>query len=192
RNNGITLGVSGPDRTMFVTPEPNQTGTATVTLTVTDPQGATATATFVVDVSNPPTLSPVGNVTIPQDSSSGPIAFTVGDIETPAGSLTVAASSSNSTLLPLSGIVLGGSGANRTVTVAPAAGQIGSSVVTLTVTDGGGLTATDTFVVSVTNTPPTISDVTDRVIHVGGSTGAIPITVGDFETPADNLTVTCS
>src|SRR5258708_24531043 len=65
-----------------------------------------------------------------------PIDFTVGDVETPAASLTVSGGSSNQTLMPDANIVLGGTGANRTVTLTPAAGQAGTATITLTVSDG--------------------------------------------------------
>ncbi len=58
--------------------------------------------------------------------------------------------SSNPALVSASGIVLGGSGADRTVMVTPKKYRTGTAVITLTVTDAGGLTATDTFVVTVT------------------------------------------
>src|SRR4029077_8977835 len=47
KNASITLGGSGNNRTIFVTPEPNQIGSATVTVTVTDPLGGTASKSFV-------------------------------------------------------------------------------------------------------------------------------------------------
>ena len=81
---------------------------------------------------------------------AGPIAFTVGDVDTAAASLTLAGVSSNPALLPDANIVFGGSGANRTVTLTPLAGQIGISTVTVTVTDGA-LSATDTLVLTVTS-----------------------------------------
>ena len=67
--------------------------------------------------------------------------FTVSDVETDAASLLVTASSSDQTLLPDGNIVLGGSGANRTVMLTPAADANGSAVVTLTVTDADSGTA---------------------------------------------------
>src|SRR5262249_27902582 len=88
------------------------------------------------------------------NGNTGALSFTVGDAETPVGSLTLSGGSSNTTLVPLSGIVFGGSGANRTVTVTPATGQSGTATITLTVQDGGGLTASDTFVLTVTVPPP--------------------------------------
>src|SRR5260370_40142027 len=60
------------------------------------------------------------DVTISTTSGTavGPINFTVGDVETPAGSLTVSGGSSNQTLVPDGNIVLGGTGGKRTVTLA--------------------------------------------------------------------------
>ena len=127
---------------------------------MTDGRGLTATDTFVLAVSpppppnTPPTISDVRDRSVPQDGTTGTVPFTVGDTETPAGSLVVTASSSNPTLVPMAGVALGGTGTNRTVTVTPTAGQAGTVTITLTVQDGGGLTATDTFTLTVVAPPP--------------------------------------
>ena len=116
--------------------------------------------------------------------------FKVKDSE--GGTLTITAASSNTTLVPVNNIVLGGSGANRTVTITPASGQTGSSTITLTVTDAGGLTDTDTFVLTVSaNTAPTISDIANQTMTTGTTLGPIAFTIGDAET-AGALTVTAT
>lgn len=97
---------------------------------------------------NAPTVSNIANRYIYAGGSTGAVPFTVGDIETAAGSLAVSVSSSNTTLAPVSGITLGGSGAARTISVTPASGRTGSATITVTVSDGS-LTTTDTFVVTV-------------------------------------------
>lgn len=74
----------------------------------------------VASVNNLPTISDVTNKSKPEDVPVGPINFTIGDVEAPASSLVVTATSSNQTLVPNANIILGGSGANRTVTRAPA------------------------------------------------------------------------
>jgi hypothetical protein len=102
----------------------------------------------------PPTISDVTDRLVVSGQSTGDVPFTVGDAETAAGSLSVSAASSNPALVPAGSIVLGGSGANRTVSVTPTAGQSGTATITLTVTDGGGLTAGDTFLLTVTVPPP--------------------------------------
>jgi hypothetical protein len=152
-NANIVLGGSGANRTVTITPAANQSGTATITLTASD--GAlTATDTFtltVTAVNDAPTISNITDRSIAVNSNTGAIGVTIGDIETAATSLTLTRASSNPTLVPLSGIVLGGTGASRTVTVTPAANQLGSSTITVTVSDGT-LTTSDTFLVTVTGT----------------------------------------
>lgn len=124
----------------------------------------------------PPTISDVGSLAIDEDSSTPALPFTVGDTETPAASLVVTASSSNTTLIPNqpANLQLAGSGANRTITVTPAQDAVGSSVITLTVTDGGGATATDTFTVTVNqvNDPPSLTLGPNQVLPSGSSSGA--------------------
>jgi hypothetical protein len=75
-------------------------------------------------------------------TSTPAIPFTVSDVETPAASLTVSANSDNPAVVPLSGIVFGGSGGNRTVTVTPTAGQTGVVNITINVSDGTDTTST--------------------------------------------------
>ncbi len=147
----IVLGGSGANRTVTVTPASNQSGSATITLTVSD-GSLTASSSFVLTVTTPntaPTISDVADTSIAENSPTGPLSFTVGDAQTSAGGLTVTRASSNTSLVPAANIVLGGSGANRTVTVTPASNQSGSATITLTVSDGS-LTASSSFVLTVT------------------------------------------
>ena len=94
---------------------------------------------------SPPTISDILNRLITSSTSTGVIPFTVGDAQTAAASLTVSATSSNTTLLPNAGITLGGSGASRTISLTPALGQFGITTVSVTVTDASGLQVRDTF-----------------------------------------------
>ena len=105
---------------------------------------------LVVRQDTVPTITAPADQSLTISTSSSPLAATVDDTGTAVADLTLTATSSNLTLLPLSGIVLGGSGANRTVTLSPVAGQTGTAVVTLTVRDGE-LTAQDSFSVTVTD-----------------------------------------
>ncbi|OJH40481.1 hypothetical protein [Cystobacter ferrugineus] len=102
-------------------------------------------------INDTPTLSSVANQSITAGSSTGDLAFTVGDVETAADRLTITATSSNTDLVPNgpSNLVLGGSGSSRTLNVVPAAGASGSTTITLSVSDGSATTST-TFVVDVT------------------------------------------
>ena len=191
----LALGGSGAARTVTVTPVANQSGTATITLTVSDGQAPASTSFLltVLPVNDPPTITGIANQTIPVGGVVGPLAFTVGDLETAAGSLTVSGSSSNPTLVPDPNITLGGSGTARTVTVTPAAGQTGVATISLAVSDGL-LSASTSFQLTVTavNTPPTITSLGNQVTNEDTATGALGFTVGDAETAPGSLTVTAS
>ncbi|MSR55948.1 MAG: tandem-95 repeat protein [Gemmataceae bacterium] len=84
-----------------------------------------------------------------EDVSSGSINFTVNDPQSALADLVVTASSSNQTLVPNANITLGGTVGNRTISILPIANLFGSTTITVTVEDTGGLTASDTFVLTV-------------------------------------------
>jgi hypothetical protein len=131
-------------------------------LTVTNPDGQIATSgsgilTIVGSGTNhPPTLSHFENQEINEDTALPGLAFSVGDPETPAGSLSLSASSSNTNLIPISNIIFGGSDSNRTVTVLPGLDQNGTALITITVTDSQGASASESFILKVNpvNDPP--------------------------------------
>ena len=141
---------------------------------------------------NPPTITAISNVTMRVDTTTNNLPFVVGDVETAAGLLTLNKGSSNPTLVPTSGIVFGGSGSNRTVSITPAAGQIGFSLITVGVVDEGGKSNNVNFTVTVlpTNTPPSVSIIANQTAVSGVPTAAIPFTISDLETASSSLTVT--
>ncbi|HEV8293665.1 MAG TPA: DUF1800 family protein, partial [Tepidisphaeraceae bacterium] len=96
----------------------------------------------------PPTISNIPDQNTAMDTATPPIGFAVGDAETAADALGVSATSSDQTLIADSGISIGGSGASRTIAVAPLTGKTGNAIITVTVSDGI-LSTIDTFVVSV-------------------------------------------
>lgn len=95
-----------------------------------------------------PTISSVTDKVTVENTPVGPIAFTIGDVQTSAAALTLQAVSFNTNLLPTANITFGGSGANRTVTLTPAPEQFGSTAVLLLVGDGTNQTA-ETFMLRV-------------------------------------------
>ena len=110
-----------------------------------------------------PTISAVANQTIDENTALGPITFTIGDVESGAGSLVVTATSSNTALVPNAIIVLGGPGSSRTISLTPApnansSANGGPTTITLSVSDGGNVTTT-TFTVTVqsVNNAPTLT-----------------------------------
>jgi hypothetical protein len=96
-----------------------------------------------------PTISSLGNLTIAPNTTTGPIPFTIGGAS--IVTLTVSGASSNPSLVPNANIVFGGSGTSRTVTITPLANQTGVAIITVTVTDSSGLTASDNFTLTVSS-----------------------------------------
>ncbi len=104
-----------------------------------------------------PTISSVTDKSANENIPVGPITFTIGDAQTAATSLTVQAVSLNTNLLPAANVVLGGSGASRTVTLTPATNQSGLAAVLLLVSDGTNQTPeTFTLYVAPVNNPPSV------------------------------------
>jgi hypothetical protein len=150
--------VSG-DRLFTAAPRTQGAGSRTIRVTVFDALGLSTERAFTLAVvpdnsgNTPPTISPVSDQTVAPDGEPiGPLAFTIGDAQTPAAQLVVAVQSSNSAIVSNNSIDLAGSGAARTVTIHPAFGATGAAIITLTVTDAGGLTTQRTFLVTVSST----------------------------------------
>jgi hypothetical protein len=194
-------------RRVLLKPNANATGETEISIRVTDtgfagPPVLVAETTevkfkvVVGAVNASPTITAIANITIPKNTSTPGLSFTINDRETPVGSLvlTPTAVSQPADLIPPNGIVFSGTGANRSVVITPALNKAGSSVITITVTDGNGLTASTTFTLTVTdvNTAPSISEIANQVTNEDTDTAIIPFTVGDGETPAGSLIVTAT
>lgn len=100
----------------------------------------------------PPTITSIADQTVANGQPTPALAFTIGDIHTPAAALEVTATSSNTALVPTDRIVLGGSGADRTISVSPVAGQSGSATITIQVQDAS-LVGSTSFRVAVQAMP---------------------------------------
>ncbi|MBK7999042.1 MAG: hypothetical protein IPK15_10095 [Verrucomicrobia bacterium] len=136
----------------------------------------------------PPSISGIANQSTPENTSTAPIAFTVGDPETNAVDLTVTGSSSNQDVIPNANIVFGGSESNRTVTLTPAPNQSGVATITVTVSDGTASSSTSfPITVGTFNSPPSISSIANQSTVQNTSTPAIGFVVDDAQTNADSL-----
>lgn len=189
---GIVFGGTGGNRSITLTPLPERSGTSFITVTVSDGLlSASDSFLFTVISSNdPPTITAIADRSIAEDSNTGPIPFVIGDVETPAGQLALSVTSSNLVLVPLGNIILGGANSNRTVTVTPASGLSGSSLITVRVNDGLA-SAVESFLVTVNpiNDPPSIVPIADQFMFEDTVLGPLALTLSDPETPAAQLSI---
>jgi len=152
--NNIVFSGFGANRFVTVTPASSLSGTVTITVTVNDgPNEVSDSFELTVGGSNtPPTISGLVDQVTPEGTPTVTNAFTIGDANTPAGSLTLSGWAANPALVPPNSFTFGGSGPNRTVSVIPAAGQTGSTTITIAVSDGQ-LSASNSFNLTVTVSP---------------------------------------
>lgn len=186
---------------------PNSNGTVTYrhdnsetisdsfTYTIKDNEGGTSNAATVSitikPVNDNPTVSNISNQTTRENIPVGPIDFVIGDVETPANSLNVSATSSNQALVPNASIVLGGSGANRTITLQPIPNQGGTTTITIIVSDPGGGVGRDTFlltVVSINTAPVAINDFFS--VNSNSIGNILNVLSNDSDPDGNNLTIT--
>jgi hypothetical protein len=112
----------------------------------------------VMDVNEPPTITAIGTQTILEDGSTGALLFTVGDPETSASSLVVQATSSNPGSILDGNLMLSGAGSIRSLVATPIANGNGTTIITVTVSDGT-LSTSQQFQITVTavDDPPVIT-----------------------------------
>ena len=130
----LTLNANGA---FTYTPAANYNGPDTFTYRASDgsltSDPATVTIT-VTPVNDAPTLAVAPGGTCGSNDRSGTINLTVGDVD--GGTLTLSATSSNTTLVPNGNVVFDGSGSTRTMTATTVAGGTGTATLTIKVSDG--------------------------------------------------------
>lgn len=185
---GISFSGTGASRTMTITPVTNQSGSATITLTVGDSAAGITTTNFTITV-NPvndlPILPAIAGRILNEDTPSAPIPIFVRDLETVPGALVLTGASANQSLIPNTNLLFGGSGSNRVLVIKPADLQIGSTLITVTLTDqnGGSVSTNFNVTVNAVDDTPRISTIPDVTIPPNSSTGPLPFTISDEETP---------
>jgi len=134
----VTFTGTAMKRALSITPTANQSGNAVLQLRVSD-GSAVATQAFsltVTAVNDAPTISRIADQSIVEGGVLPPIQFTIGDVETPAASLIVSASSSNTNLIANEALTVAGTGALRTISGKPVPGKSGTAAITMTLSDG--------------------------------------------------------
>lgn len=136
--------------TLTGTPGADDVGSNKVTIRITDGKTTVSqTFTITVDTSNAaPTIASIPNQTTAQATPLGPIAFSVGDPDNDPSTLSITANTSDPELVSVAGVVLAGTGTQRTATITPVPNRTGSVTITLTVSDGSK-TASTSFVLTI-------------------------------------------
>jgi len=155
-----SLANAGGNHSVTIVPPAEASGSCTLTIGVSDGalEASDAFTVTVVPVNDAPTLSapPATDIqpaSATEGASTGPLAFTVGDVETAAAALTVTATSSTPQCTATLGAVSGDGGTrNVTVTSLPVTADVSCNI-GIAVSDGE-LTAESAFVVNVTAPPP--------------------------------------
>ena len=183
-------------RRVRYTINPSFGGTINVTVRGTDASGgATDLVVPVLVTDPPPTITDVANLSRNEDNGAtgtasalmviGPIAVTIGGVGVDVNAAQFEAVSSDTSVIPQSAVVVGGSGANRTVTItvprhaynALSASVGAPSNITLTVRNGTA-SAIDNFSVRLiaVNDPPVVSVRTTTNFNTpnAGSNQSIP------------------
>lgn len=138
----------------------------------------------------PPAISGLPQVLVQMNSPTGPLQFTVGDVETDPDHLILSYTATPAELI--ADAEFGGSGTQRTFTVQPAPDVVGHATITIRVTDAGGKFRETSFLLAILprNTPPRISRIAGQQIYRNQALGPISFTASDSETAPDFLRVT--
>jgi VCBS repeat-containing protein len=166
----LTLNANG---SFTYDPAANANGPDGFTYRAVDEHGAvseTVTVSIgVTAVNDAPTVVVVAGGACDPAPEGGTMSLQVADVESAAGSLTLSASSSNAGLVPADNVDFAGSGAGRSVTIAPVEGRSGTAVITITVSDGNR-TGTTTITTKVgTNGDDTIAGTAGADLVLGGN-----------------------
>jgi VCBS repeat-containing protein len=163
----LTLAANGG---FHYSPDENFNGADSFTYRASDGVATSDVTTVnitVASVNDAPIISDISDQSTNEDTNAV-VAFTLSDVDDDVAGLTLSGTSTNGGLVPnpIPQIAFGGSGANRTVTLTPAANQSGGTIISVMVSDGDN-TDGDAFTLTVSpvNDAPTINPIADRTIN---------------------------
>ena len=119
-----------------------------------------------------PVISAITNRSTPPNTTVGPINFTVSDAETAASNLVVTVTSSDTNLVPTTGLMLAGADTNRSLTITPVTNRSGAATITVIALDDSGQAASRSFLLTVER----FGD-----ISAGLSSAVGPVAWGDYD-----------
>jgi uncharacterized repeat protein (TIGR01451 family) len=161
------------------------------TVSVSNRVGFVVSPEAILTVLVRPTISDFQDLTLNEDEASTELPLLIVDVDHAPEQLEVLVESSNPALVSPTNVAITGTSSNRTVRVLPATNQNGTAIITLTVRDPNGLTAADTFLVSVLpiNDSPVLSGVENGTVDEDGEF-RVTVTVGDAENAPGELNLT--
>jgi len=168
---------------LSLTPTSNQSGNAIISITITDGSlsDATSFALTVNAVNDAPVLTGNTEVTLDEDRAAS-FSITATDAETAGCSLSITYRSSDITLLPIENISKTCMSNEFSFMITPIANQSGNALLTITVADTSGLTATKvlSLTVNAVNDIPIIDTIDSQSMNEGTSI-SVTMTASDIE-----------
>jgi len=197
-NSPVITGVNNTDNVEQVYIEYPQPGTYQVVVsysgTLTGGEQSYSLLVSGSDANTPPVISGLSGTSIEEDSMPEGILFNVTDNETPLDLLYVSAISSNTSLVPETGInITREAGSARRLNVFPLPNAYGTSTITVTAVDGA-MQSQVSFLLTVTpvNDPPSISPIASTSINTGTSSEPLEFTIGDVDNDTSSLYLSAS
>lgn len=96
-----------------------------------------------------PQIQGLTNQSVPQDTTIGPLPFTVSDADSDISGVVLTVTSSDTSVIPSDNIILAGTGGSRTLQLKPASDVLGTANITVRAVDQVGNTSTATISVQV-------------------------------------------
>src|SRR5262249_30637946 len=212
-NPAVTYTSPNATGSLTFTPAANEFGSSTITVIVQDDGGTanggidSVTNTFIVavgPVNLPPTLDPINDLVINEDSGLQTVnltGITAGPPSESGQTLTITATSSDPTVIPNPTVNYTSPNAAGTLTFTPVLNAFGSSTVTVIVQDDGGTanggidSVTNIFTVTVNpvNDPPTLNPINDLTLTEGAGLQTVSlagISAGPANETGQSITIT--
>jgi Putative Ig domain. len=148
----IAVNGTGQSRSLTISPTANEYGQVSITIAISD-NSVTSTRNFVLTitpVNDQHIISQIPNLEMDEDTQDS-LNFTITDIETTACDLTLTIHSSNAITIASSILSYTCAADTYYLSIVPESNQFGTTTITITATDSEGLTAIESFALTITN-----------------------------------------
>ncbi|KPA14291.1 hypothetical protein MHK_005502, partial [Candidatus Magnetomorum sp. HK-1] len=147
----LDMSADAQNYTATIVPETGVSGSCRITFTVVSPTGMTAISAFNLDVNGVPLIGSISDQTTNENIAINSIALTVMDAGSTSCSFSISMSSSDQSLIPDEYLLSACQQDQYSIVVTPALNQTGSVTISITITDNGGLSASTSFNLTVTD-----------------------------------------